>query len=443
MKGHAPSACPPHAARRAAFARRMGPSAVAVLAAAPLVRRNGDVDYDYRQDSDFHYLTGFEEPGAVLLISPRHPKHRFVLFVRPRDPAQEVWVGPRAGIAGARRRFGADAAFPIDQLEQALPQYLSGSERLFHRVGRDAVFDEKIIGVLNRMRAQQRSGTMAPSALLDPATILGEMRLHKGPEELAHLRKAIAVTAEGHLAAMALTRPGRREFEVQADLEHAFRSGGSPRVGYGSIVGGGANGTILHYTRNADRLKAGDLLLIDAGAEIGYYTADVTRTFPVSGRFSPEQRALYDIVLEAQEEGIRRVRPGASFQAAHDAAVEVLTEGCRRLGLLKGSLKRLIKTGAYRTYYMHRTSHWLGMDVHDAGRYRDGKKWRRLAPGMVLTVEPGLYVSPDCRRAPAKYRGIGIRIEDDVLVTKGGCEVLSRDIPKAPEAVEALMGRGV
>ncbi len=414
---------------------------VAVLTSARELRRNGDVNHDFRQDSDFHYLTGFDEPEAVAVISPPHPRHRFVLFVRPRDPAMEAWNGPRAGIEGARRRYGADMAYPIARLEEVLPDYLAASDQLFYKMGRDAAFDERMIAMLNRLRAQGRAGLSAPSTLKDPAEILSEMRLFKGPEELANLRKAIALTDQGHRAAMAAACPGRFEFEVQAEMEQVFRAGGSPRLGYPSIVGSGANATILHYTQNDRRMKAGDLLLIDAGTEFGYYTADVTRTFPVSGRFSPEQRAVYEVVLEAQEESIRKVRPGVSFQAVHDAAVEVLVEGCRKLGLLKGATKKLIRTNAFRLFYMHRTSHWLGMDVHDVGKYREGERWRKLEPGMVLTVEPGLYVAEGCRKAPAKYRGIGVRIEDDVLVTKHGHEVLSGMIPQATGEVESMVGR--
>lgn len=436
-----PAACLPFAARRSAFARRMGKGAVAVLVGSQESRRNGDVNHDFRQDSDFHYLTGFDEPDAVAVIAPQH-KHPFILFVRPRDPAMETWNGPRAGVDGARRRFGADEAFPISRLDEMLPNYLAGTERLLYKMGRDGAFDNRMIALLNKMRAQARSGISAPSALEDPTGILAEMRLFKGPEELASLRKAIQLTAEGHQAAMAATRPGRHEFEVQAEMERVFRAGGSPRLGYQSIVGSGANATILHYILNDRKMKAGDLLLIDAGTEFGYYTADVTRTFPVSGRFTPEQRAVYQVVLDSQEAAIRKVRPGVSFQAVHDAAVEVLTEGCRKLGLLKGRTQSLIKSGAFRVYYMHRTSHWLGMDVHDAGRYKEGEHWRRLEPGMVLTVEPGLYIAPDCRKAPARYRGIGVRIEDDILVTKDGRENLSGMIPKSADEMEAAVGRG-
>ncbi len=441
MRRHDHAACSPFAGRRAAFARRMG-HGVAVLVGAPHVTRNGDVPYEYRQGSDFYYLTGFEEPEAVAVIAPDHPKHRFVLFVRPRDRAMEVWNGPRAGVEGARRHFGADAAYPIGRLDEILPQYLSGQERLLYKVGRDKAFDDRIIGMLNTLRAQARAGIGAPSTLADPSEILAEMRLFKGPEEIGLLRKAIALTDRGHRAAMAATRPGLMEFQVQAEMEGVFRAGGSPRLGYGSIVGSGANATVLHYTRNDRKMRAGDLLLIDAGTEFGYYTADVTRTFPVGGRFTPAQRAVYEVVLDAQKEAIRKVRPGVSFQAVHDAAVEVLTEGCRKLGLLKGPAGKLIKTGAFRAYYMHRTSHWLGMDVHDAGKYREGEGWRKLQPGMVLTVEPGLYIAPGCRKAPPKYRGIGVRIEDDILVTRHGHENLTEALPREPEAVEALVGRG-
>ena len=434
-------ACTPFAARRNAFARRMG-KGVAVLQGALEIRRNGDVTFDFRQDSDLYYLTGFEEPDTVAVFAPHHPEHRFILFVRPRDPAKEVWDGRRAGVEGARKRYGADMAYTIDQLDEVLPRYLTGNDRLFYTMGRNAPFDERMIALLNRMRGQVRAGMAAPSTLEDPAVILAEMRLFKGPEELDHLRKAVALTDEGHRAAMAATKPGRFEYQIQAEMEGVFRAGGSPRVGYGSIVGSGENATILHYRENSRRMRDGDLLLIDAGTEFGYYTADITRTFPVNGRFTDAQREVYEIVLEAQKEGIKRVRPGATFQAAHDAAVEVLTEVCRKLGLLKGRTAALIKSEAYKRFYMHRTGHWLGMDVHDAGRYKDGKAWRKLAPGMVLTVEPGLYIAPDLKSAPARYRGIGIRIEDDILVTKRGNENLSGAIPREADEVEAAVGRG-
>ncbi len=441
---HTPAAhaCSPFPARRSAFARRMGrETAVAVLVGAREILRNGDVSHAFRQDSDFHYLTGFDEPDAVAVIAPGLPAP-YVLFVRPRDRAMETWHGPRAGVEGARRRHGAAASYPIGRLDEILPGLLASADRLFYRVGRDAAFDEKLIGMMNRLRTQGRAGIKAPSTLEDPTPLLAEMRLFKGPGELDLLRKAVALTREGHLAAMAATRAGRVEYEIQAELEGVFRAGGSPRVGYETIVGSGANATILHWIRNDRRMKDGDLVLIDAGTEFGYYTADITRTFPVGGRFSKEQRAVYDVVLAAQEAGIRKARPGVTFQAVHDASTEVLIEGCLRLGLLKGTVKQNLKSGAYREFYMHKTSHWLGMDVHDAGSYKDGEKWRKLQPGMVLTVEPGLYISPDCRRGAARWRGIGVRIEDDILVTKGGRENLSEAIPKSADEMETLSGRG-
>ena len=412
---------------------------VAIFPAAPSPIRNGDVEHEYRQDTDFYYLTGFEEPNAVAVLAPNHPEHKFVLFVQPKDREREVWTGWRAGEEGAKRDFGADAAFTMDKLDEELPKLAEKADRIYYRFGSDPTFDERLVGLIRRFQRQrQREGT-GPTSVIDPADLLHEMRLIKTPDELDLLRRAIDITCEGHLAAMRALRPGVYEYEIEAELRYIFRKSGSPRSGYPPIVGSGANTTVLHYTTNNNRIEDGDLLLIDAGAEFGYYTGDVTRTMPANGKFTEDQAVLYQLVLDAQLEAIEAVRPGGTFIEPHARAVRVLTEGLLRLGLLEGEIDKLIEEGAFKKFYMHRTSHWLGMDVHDAGPYKVADEWRRLEPAMVMTIEPGLYIAEDAEGVEARYRGIGIRIEDDVLVTEQGCEVLSARVPKTIEEIEGLM----
>ena len=412
---------------------------IAIFPAAPTSIRNSDVEHPYRQDTDFYYLTGFEEPHAVTVLTPGHPEHRYVLFVQPKDREREVWTGWRAGTEGALRDYDVDAAFTIDQLDEELPRLAQKADRIYYRFGGDPTFDERLIGLIRHFqRVRQREGS-GPTSVIDPADILHEMRLTKTPSELEMLRRAIDITCEGHLAAMSAIKPGAYEFEIEAVVGYAFRRKGSPRPGYASIVGSGANATVLHYTTNNKRIEGGDLVLIDAGAEFGYYTGDVTRTLPANGRFSKEQADLYQLVLDAQLQAISAVSPGEPFVGPHDRAVLVLTEGLVRLGLLQGDIERLIEEGAFKKFYMHRTSHWLGMDVHDAGPYKVADEWRKLAPGMVLTIEPGLYIAEDLEDVDPRYRGIGIRIEDDVLVTETGQEVLSARVPKAIEDIERVM----
>lgn len=412
---------------------------IAIFPAAPTAIRNSDVEHEYRQDTDFYYLTGFEEPNAVAVLAPDHPEHKFVLFVQPKDREREVWTGWRAGDEGAKLDYGADAAFTLEKLDEELPKLAEKADRIYYRFGSDPTFDERLVGLMRRFQRQrQREGT-GPTSVIDPAELLHEMRVIKTREELDLLRRAVDITAEGHLAAIRAIKPGAYEYEIEAEIRYVFRKSGSPRSGYPPIVASGANATVLHYTVNNRRIEDGDLVLIDAGAEFGYYTGDVTRTLPVGGRFTDDQTALYQLVLDAQLEAISAIRPGAPFIEPHDRAVRVLTEGMVRLGLLEGEVDKLIEENAFKKFYMHRTSHWLGMDVHDAGPYKVADEWRRLAPGMVMTVEPGLYIAEDSEGVDPRYRGIGIRIEDDVLVTEHGSEVLSARVPKRIEEIERMM----
>lgn len=415
------------------------PRGIAVFPAAPTAIRNSDVEHEYRQDTDFYYLTGFEEPNAVAVLTPDHPEHRFVLFVQPKDREREVWTGRRAGEEGAKRDYGADAAFTIDKLDQELPKLAAKADRVYYRFGGDPAFDDRLVGFMRGFQRQrQREGT-GPTSVIDPAEMLHEMRLIKTPDELDLLRRAINITCQGHLAAIEAVRPGAHEYEIEAVIGYVFRKNASPRCGYATIVGSGANSTVLHYTVNNRRIEQGDLVLIDAGAEFGYYTGDVTRTLPAGGRFTDDQAVLYQLVLDAQLAAIEAIKPGATFIEPHDRAVRVLTEGLLRLGLLEGEVDKLIAESVFKKFFMHRTSHWLGMDVHDAGPYKVADEWRKLAPGMVMTVEPGLYIAEDAEGVDDRYRGIGIRIEDDVLVTEQGCEVLSAPVPKTIAEIEGAM----
>ena len=426
-----------YAARRQRFLDSMGPG-VAVFPAAPVAIRNNDVEHEYRQESDLFYLTGFDEPDCVLVLAPQHAQHRVVLFVRPRDPSREVWDGARAGVEGAVERFGADVAFPIAELAEKLPEYVANTRRLFYRAGRDRSFDDRVFATLNTLRSRQRLGVSVPSELIDPGSVLHEQRLRKDADELASMRSAVAATTVAFARAMEVARPGSFEYEVEAELLHAFRAHGCERFAYGPIVGSGPNATTLHYRRNDRRMEDGELLLIDAGAEHGYYAADVTRTFPVSGKFSKPQRILYDLVLASQHAAFAAVRPGATLDASHQAAVGVLAAGLLEHGLVAGTLEEVLEKGLYKPFYMHRTSHWLGMDVHDVGAYFLDGKPRPLEPGFVLTVEPGLYISATAEVAP-EWRGIGIRIEDDLLVTADGYENLTAAIPKGADELEQLL----
>ena len=418
--------------------RMMGRGSIAVLPTAPERLRNRDVEYPYRPDSDFYYLTGFPEPEAVLVLVPGRREGEMLLFCRDRDPERELWTGRRAGPEGAIEHYGMDDAFPIADIDDILPGLLENRERVYYTMGVYPEFDRRLIGWVNRIRAASRSGAHTPDEFVALEHLLHDMRLYKSAAELRLMRRAARIAAGAHVRAMQACRPGMMEYELEAEYTHEFRRHGCEHA-YSPIVGGGENACILHYTDNRGRLEAGDLVLVDAGAELDCYASDITRTFPVSGRFKPSQRALYELVLEAQQAAIERVRPGEHWNAPHEAAVRVLTRGLVKLGLLEGRVPSLIRREAYRDFYMHRTGHWLGMDVHDVGDYKVGGEWRVLEPGMVLTVEPGLYIAPDARGVARKWRGVGIRIEDDVAVTKTGCEILSKDVPKDPDEIEALM----
>jgi Xaa-Pro aminopeptidase len=425
--------------RRAAFFDAMaarageGASAVAVLPSAPVFLRNNDVEHEYRQDSDFFYMTGFDEPESVAVLDAS--TRTMTLFVRPRDRDREVWDGPRAGVDGAKEHFGADAAFVIGELAEKLPDLLQNRRRVHYRIGHDRKFDERFLAAVDRVRARSRTGVFAPTEIVDPGAILHEMRLRKSPGEVETMRQAARITREAHEGAMARARPGMREYEVEALLLDTFRRHGSERPAYGSIVGSGPNACVLHYRKNDRQIEAGDLLLIDAGCEFGYYASDVTRTFPVGKAFSRPQQAIYELVLEAQLDAIEASRIGVTLDAIHARSVAIVTRGLVGLGLLNGEVEKLIEAGAYKRFFMHRTSHWLGMDVHDVGAYFVDGKARGLEDGMVLTVEPGIYIAPDEQTVPAEWRGIGVRIEDDVLVTASNPEVLTAGIPKTVQEV--------
>ncbi len=428
--------------RRKTLMRMMGEGAIAIVPAAPMRVRNRDVEYPYRQDSDLLYLTGFPEPESVAVLMPGRRQAQYVLFCRDRDPEQETWHGRRAGQQGAVEHYGADDAFPISDMDEILPGLLENRERIYYTLGQELDFDRRLMGWINQIRSKVRAGSHPPHEFISLDYVLHDMRLFKSRAEVAAMRKAAAISIAAHRRAMAWCRAGMMEYQIEAELLHEFRRGGTEPA-YPSIVGGGANACILHYTENASPLNGGDLLLIDAGAEYQGYASDITRTFPVSGRFRPAQRALYELVLEAQYAAIEQVRPGNHWNDPHDAAVKVITRGLVKLGLLSGRTPRLIRDGEYRRFYMHRTGHWLGLDVHDVGDYRVGEQWRLLEPGMVLTVEPGIYIPAHSKGVPRRWWDIGIRIEDDVLVTRDGHEVLSQALEKEPDEIEAMVGTGL
>jgi Xaa-Pro aminopeptidase len=426
------------AARRRRLMEALGPDAIAIFPAAPERTRSNDVEHRYRQQSDFYYLTGFAEPGATAVLMPQHAEHEYVLFVRPRDQERETWTGRRAGIEGAMIDFAADKAFDIAQLEVELPQWIAARSQLYAALDHDDAFAAKALAWWQQAQhARQRSGS-GPTGLLDARALVHEMRLLKAPEELDRLRQAIAVSAQAHSAAMRTAQPGQWEYEIEALIEYEFRRHGAAGPAYPSIVAAGANATILHYTTNDRRLTEDQLLLIDAGAELDYYCADITRTFPVGRRFAGRQRDIYSLVLQSQLAAIEAVRPGAPFDRPHQRAVRVLVDGLVALGILTGAPDDLVAKDAYKPLYMHRTSHWLGMDVHDVGLYKQGDAAHVLEPGMVLTIEPGLYVGEFLADIDPAWHGIGVRIEDDVLVTADGCEVLTAAAPKAIDEIEAL-----
>ncbi|MDB9511952.1 aminopeptidase P N-terminal domain-containing protein [Kamptonema animale CS-326] len=427
--------------RREQLMAKIG-SGTAVFRSAPMAVMHNDVEYAYRQDSDFLYLTGFNEASAVAVFAPHHEEHKFVLFVQPKDPEKETWHGYRAGVEGAKEIYGADEAYPINELDEKLPQYLEKAERIYYHLGRDRVFNETLLKHWQRLMATYPKRGTGPTAIEDSNIILHPMRLVKSETELALMRKAADISVEAHNHAMQFAKPGRYEYEIQAEIEHIFRLRGGNGPAYPSIVASGRNSCILHYIENNRQLQEGDLLLIDAGCAYDYYNADITRTFPVGGKFTPEQKTIYELVLEAQLQAIAEVKPGNPYSKVHETAVRVLVQGLMDLGLLCGDIEEIIKEEKYKPFYMHRTGHWLGLDVHDVGVYQYGENPQLLQPGQVLTVEPGIYISPEIKpvegqpEVDRKWRGIGIRIEDDVLVTLDGHQVLTAAVPKSVESLE-------
>ncbi|CBL43707.1 Xaa-Pro aminopeptidase [gamma proteobacterium HdN1] len=425
--------------RRQALMEQMEPESIAIIPSARDRLRNRDVEYPFRQDSDFFYLTGFDEPDAVAVLIPGREHGEYVLFCRERHREQEIWNGYRAGQEGAIKQFDADDAFPIADLDEILPGLIEGKSRVYYAMGRNPEFDRRVMEWVNTIRAKVRSGAVPPGEFFVLDHLLHEMRLFKSKAEIAVMERAAEISAGAHVRAMQSCRPGMYEYQLEAEYLHEFTRAGSRLPAYSSIVGGGANACILHYRENNAELKDGDLVLVDAGCELAYYASDITRTFPVNGRFSAEQRAIYDLVLEAQYAAIKAVKPGNHWNHPHEAAVKVIARGLVKLGLLNGDVDTLIKEESYRPFFMHRTGHWLGMDVHDVGDYKIGGEWRVLEAGMVLTVEPGIYIALDNEDVEARWRGIGVRIEDDVLVTGRGHKVLTSGVPKEASEIEALM----
>jgi Xaa-Pro aminopeptidase len=420
------------------FMRRMAPKSVAIIPGAHDTRRSNDTHYRFRQDSDFFYLTGFEEPDALAVIKPEGDT-KYTLFVRPRDPEREIWDGRRAGVEGAKSDFGAEEAFPAAEFESKLADFLDGAEVLYYRLGVDQDLDNTIIKEITRMRAWNRKPIHPPQTIVDPATIVHEMRVVKSADEIEIMQTAADIAAEAHCEAMKAAKPGMHEYQLEALIEQIFRRRGASAPAYTSIVGAGPNATVLHYINNDGELRDGDLLLVDAGAEYKGYASDITRTFPINGRYTKPQRDIYDLVLKAQMACVEMVRPGVTHDQLKQRSIEILTEGMVELGLLKGKTEELIKEKKYEKFYMHGLGHMLGIDVHDVGRYYYGTESRALEPGVVMTVEPGIYISPNTEDVPEEYLGIGVRIEDDVLCTSNGPRVLTTKVPKQAEEIEALM----
>ncbi|WP_286920145.1 Xaa-Pro aminopeptidase [Pseudomonas sp. UBA6699] len=428
-----------YARRRKALMAQMVPNSIAILPAAAVAIRNRDVEHVYRQDSDFQYLSGFPEPEAVIALIPGREHGEYVLFCRERNPERELWDGLRAGQEGAVSDYGADDAFPIADIDEILPGLIEGRERVYSAMGSNPEFDRRLMDWINVIRSKARLGAQPPNEFVALYHLLHDMRLYKSAAEVKVMRAAADISARAHVRAMQACRAGLYEYSLEAELDYEFRKGGAKMPAYGSIVAAGRNGCILHYQQNDAPLREGDLVLIDAGCEIDCYASDITRTFPVSGRFSPEQKAIYELVLKAQAAAFAEIAPGKHWNHAHEATVRVITTGLVELGLLEGDVQALIDSEAYRAFYMHRAGHWLGMDVHDVGEYKVGGEWRVLEPGMALTVEPGIYIGADNQAVAKKWRGIGVRIEDDVVVTRQGCEILTSGVPRTVAEIEALM----
>ncbi|HVF47269.1 MAG TPA: aminopeptidase P N-terminal domain-containing protein [Pyrinomonadaceae bacterium] len=426
------------------FIESMDDNSIAIIPAAHEATRSYDTEYKFRQDSDFWYLTGFPEPDAIAVIDPRSKKKAYTLYVRPRDPEMETWFGRRQGVEGAVKNYGADRAHPINKFAADLGPLLDGHDRLYYRFGVDEKLDLQILAYLSGQRVRRLKTAYPPHTIIDPTPIIGDMRLHKSEDEIELMQTAATIAAEAHILAMKKVRPGMNEGQVESFMEAYMRDKGASGVAYNSIIGGGQNATILHYVENNAPLKDGDLILIDAGAEYQGYASDITRTFPVNGKYTKAQREVYEVVLDVQLQCVEYTKKGKTVKGRQEFSIELLTEGMKKLGLLKGKTKDLIKKKEYMKYYMHGVGHYLGLDVHDAGRYfndQTAKESKPFAPGMVLTVEPGLYIPPDDKSAPPKYRGIGIRIEDDVLVTEDGNRNLTASVPKNADEIEGIMAK--
>lgn len=427
------------AKRRQQLIRALGDGNIAIIAAAPECIRNGDVHYAYRQNSNFYYLTGFPEPEAIAVFVPGCSQGEYILFNRPRDTSAEIWNGKRAGQEGARENYGADQSYPIQEFGKVIAELLQNRKQLYYTMGSHLSLDEQLLACVNEIRGKPRTGIAAPTVFVDLAALIHEMRLFKSTAEITLMREAAKISGKAHCRAMQICQPGMMEYQLEAEIAHEFIRSGSRTPAYESIVGGGANSCVLHYRDNSEKLRDGDMVLIDAGCEYHCYASDVTRTFPVNGRFSPEQRAIYECVLTAQLAAIDLVRPGTRWDKIQQTVVRILTKGLVALGLLQGNVEKLIKKQAYHQFYMHQFGHWLGMDVHDVGSYRINNTWRPLEPGMVLTVEPGIYIAPHTQGVAEKWWNIGVRIEDDVLVIADGCEVLSTNAPKTVAEIEQMM----
>ena len=428
-----------YAKRRRSLMDLMSPNSIAIIPSAPVTVRNRDVEHPFRQDSDFYYLSGFAEEHSVVVLIPGRDHGEYVLFCQEKIKEQEIWTGRRVGPEAAPEVLGCDDAFPISDIDDILPGLIEGKDRIYASLGVSPEFDRQLMQWVNHIKTQVRNGATPPHEFSALDHLLHELRLIKSPAEGEEMQAAADISAEAHTRAMQVVRPGMKEYQLEAELMHIFMAAGSRWPAYPSIVGAGDNACILHYTRNDDTISDGDLILIDAGCELDYYASDITRTFPANGVFSDAQRKMYQLVLDAQYAAIEAVKPGNHWNQPHEAAVRVLTEGLVKYGLLQGDVDELIEALAYRQFYMHKTGHWLGMDVHDVGEYRIDGQWRVLEPGMVMTVEPGLYIAPDDESVEPQWRGIGIRIEDDVVVTEGGCHVLTSAVVKEVADIEALM----
>ncbi|MCH8530124.1 MAG: Xaa-Pro aminopeptidase [Saccharospirillum sp.] len=430
------------AERRTRLMEQMDTGSIAIVPGAVETIRNNDVHHPFRQNSNVMYLSGFAEPDAVLVLIPGREQGQYILFVRDKDPEREIWDGYRAGPEGAVAEYDADDAFPIDDIDDILPGLMEGRSRVYSPMGVDDAFDHQLMVWVNQIRSKVRTGARPPEDFSDISHLLHDLRLIKSRQEIAIMREAATISARAHKRAMLACKPGKMEYQLQAEIEHECMLAGSPWPAYPAIVGAGANGCILHYIENNSKIQDGDLVLIDAGCEMQYYASDITRTFPANGHFSEPQRQLYDLVLASQYAAIDQVKPGNTWISAHETVVRVLVEGLVELGILQGDINQLIEQESYKPFFMHKTGHWLGMDVHDVGDYKVGGEWRVLEPGMVLTIEPGLYISPHNQDVDERWRGIGIRIEDDVVVTRDGCDILTRDVPKEARDIESLMNGG-